>query len=165
MKTGILLKRTFAILCTMLLMISLFAVPAFAEGTDTAEGTTAVEETTTTEPTGETEAVTEAGTTNNTTTTTTTKKGLEPTAIVFICIGGALVIAGVVFGIKYREKVRKFLRVYKSESKKVVWLSWDQTKKSTLVVLIVLVIAGAVICLVDLGLSKGLLAFLGLFNK
>lgn len=154
MKTGILLKRTFAILCTMLLLISLFAVPAFAE-TETTEGTTAVEETTTAATT----------TTTTTTTTDTTKKGLEPTAIVFICIGGALVIAGVVLGIKYREKVRKFLRVYKSESKKVVWLSWDQTKKSTLVVLIVLVIAGAVICLVDLGLSKGLLAFLGLFSK
>ena len=142
MKTGILLKRSLAILCTMLLMISLFTVPAFAA-----------------------EAETSASTGSTTTTTTPEKKGLEPTAIVFICIGGVLVVAGVVFGIKYREKVAKFLRVYKSESKKVVWLSWDQTKKSTLVVLVVLVIAGALICLVDLGLSKGLIGFLGLFKK
>ena len=141
MKTGILLKRSIAILCMMLLMISLFTVPAFAHE-------------------GETSA-----STGSTTTTTPEKKGLEPTAIVFICIGGVLVVAGVVLGIKYREKVVKFLRVYKSESKKVVWLSWDQTKKSTLVVLVVLVLAGALICLVDLGLSKGLIGFLGLFKK
>ena len=140
MKTGILLKRSLAILCMMFLMISLLTVPAFAH-----------------------EEETSAPTTNPT--TTTEKKGLEPTAIVFICIGGVLVVAGVVLGIKYREKVVKFLRVYKSEAKKVVWLSWDQTKKSTLVVLVVLVIAGALICLVDLGLSKGLIGFLGLFKK
>ena len=142
MKTGILLKRSIAILCMMLLMISLFTVPAFAH-----------------------EEETSASTGSTTTTTTPEKKGLEPTAIVFICIGGLLVVAGVVLGIKYREKVVKFLRVYKSESKKVVWLSWDQTKKSTLVVLVVLVLAGALICLVDLGLSKGLIGFLGLFKK
>lgn len=151
MKTGILLKRTFAILCTMLLLISLFTVPVFAEGEANTEATT--------------EVTTTASSSTSNSTTSTAKKGLEPTAIVFICIGGVLVVAGVVLGIKYREKVCKFLRVYKSEAKKVVWLSWDQTKKSTLVVLVVLVIAGAVICLVDLGLSKGLLAFLGLFGK
>ena len=140
MKTGILLKRSLAILCMMFLMISLLTVPAFAHEEETSAPTTPP-------------------------TTTTEKKGLEPTAIVFICIGGVLVVAGVVLGIKYREKVVKFLRVYKSEAKKVVWLSWDQTKKSTLVVLVVLVIAGALICLVDLGLSKGLIGFLGLFKK
>jgi len=44
-----------------------------------------------------------------------------------------------------------------------VWLSWDQTKKSTLVVLVVLIICAVVICLLDYGLSKGIMAFIDLF--
>ena len=70
-----------------------------------------------------------------------------------------------ILGIKFREKIKKFLRVYKSESKKIVWLPWDQTKKSTLVVCVVLIVCAAVICLLDVGLSKGFLAFIGLFSK
>ena len=91
--------------------------------------------------------------------TADTNKLSVPT-IVGLCILGALVIAAVVLCIIFREKVKKFLRVYKSESKKIVWLPWDQTKKSTWVVLIVLVISAVVICLLDLGLSRGLNAFI-----
>ena len=91
--------------------------------------------------------------------TADTNKLSVPT-IVGLCILGALVIAAVVLCIIFREKVKKFLRVYKSESKKIVWLPWDQTKKSTWVVLIVLAISAVVICLLDLGLSRGLNAFI-----
>ena len=91
--------------------------------------------------------------------TADTNKLSVPT-IVGLCILGALVIAAAVLCIIFREKVKKFLRVYKSESKKIVWLPWDQTKKSTWVVLIVLAISAVVICLLDLGLSRGLNAFI-----
>ena len=126
-----LFNRTLALVCAVLMMISLFALPAFAD--DHAGHDHATEEAAKTE-------------------------GLSTAAIVWIVIGGVLVVAGVVLGIKYREKIAKALRVYKSEFKKVSWLSWKDTKKSSLVVLVVLAACALVICLLDLGLSKGLLA-------
>ncbi len=93
------------------------------------------------------------------------KKGLSTGAIVGIIIAAVVVVIAVVLGIKFREKIAKFFRVYKSESKKIVWLPWDQTKKSTLVVLVVLVVCALAICLLDFGLSRGYLAFLNLFHK
>ena len=97
--------------------------------------------------------------------TTAEKKGLSTNAIVWIVVGSVVLIAAVVLCIVFRKRVGKFLRVYKSEVKKIVWLPWDQTKKSTLVVLVILIICATAICLVDLGLSKGFLAFLKLFQK
>ena len=127
-----LFNRTLALICAVLMMISLFALPAFAhEGEDHDH---------------EEEEIVE--------------EGLSTAAIVWIVIGGVLVVAGVVLGIKYREKIAKGLRVYKSEFKKVSWLSWKDTKKSSLVVLGVLVACALVICLLDLGLYKGLLALI-----
>ena len=126
-----LFNRTLALVCAVLMMISLFALPAFAD--DHAGHDHATEEAEKTE-------------------------GLTTAAIVWIVIGGVLVVAGVVLGIKYRENIVKALRVYKSEFKKVSWLSWKDTKKSSLVVLVVLAACALVICLLDLGLSKGLLA-------
>ena len=92
-------------------------------------------------------------------------KKISTGTIVGIIIAVVAVAAAVILGIKFREKIKKFLRVYKSESKKIVWLPWDQTKKSTLVVCVVLIVCAAVICLLDVGLSKGFLAFIGLFSK
>ena len=128
-----LFNRSLALVCAILMMISLFALPAFAhEGEDHDHATD--------------------------TTTTTTTDNSKTALIVWIIVGGVLVVAGVVLGIKYREKIVKALRVYKSEFKKVSWLSWKDTKKSSLVVLGVLVVCAIVICLLDLGLSEGLLA-------
>lgn len=128
-----LFNRTLALICAVLMMISLFALPAFAhEGEDHDHD-------------HEEEVV---------------EEGLSTAAIVWIVIGGVLVVAGVVLGIKYREKIAKGLRVYKSEFKKVSWLSWKDTRKSSLVVLGVLVVCALVICLLDLGLYKGLLALI-----
>ena len=125
-----LFNRTLALVCAILMMISLFALPAFAHEGHDHEGEEVVEQ------------------------------GLSTAAIVWIVIGGVLVVAGVVLGIKYRENIVKALRVYKSEFKKVSWLSWKDTKKSSLVVLGVLVACALVICLLDLGLYNGLLALI-----
>ena len=85
--------------------------------------------------------------------------------IVWLIVVGVILIAAAVLCIIFREKVAKFFRVYKSEAKKIVWLPWSQTKKSTLVVLVVLVVFAVAIALIDLGLSKGFLAFIDLFRK
>ena len=135
-----LFNRTLALICAVLMMISLFALPAFATDHAGHDHDHDHEE-------------------------EVAQEGLSTAAIVWIVIGGVLVVAGVVLGIKFREKIAKGLRVYKSEFKKVSWLSWKDTKKSSLIVLGVLVACALVICLLDLGLFKGFLALINAFGK
>ena len=125
MKT--MMNRILALVCVVLMMVSLFALPAFADGDghdETAEKLILI----------------------------------LPWAVV----GGIIVIAVAVLLIKCPEKIAKALRVYKSEFKKVSWLSWKETKKSSLVVLGMLAACALVICLLDLGLYEGIIA---LINK
>ena len=84
--------------------------------------------------------------------------------IIALIIAAVVLAVAVVLGIKYREKIKKFLRVYKSELKKVVWMPWDQTKKSTLVVLVVMIACAVTISLLDWGLGEGFLSFIRLFK-
>ena len=155
MKTGTLLRKWSAALIAVVLMISLFAMPAFAEEATGGEQSTE----TTTEAT--TEGSTEASTGSTSDAKNDGKLGVG--GIIGICIAGAIVVVAVIFGVKYRENIVKYIRVLKSESKKIVWFPWDQTKKNTLVVLIVLIACAAAICLLDFALTKGFLAFIGLF--
>ena len=131
-KTGTLLTRTLALVCTVLMMVSLFALPAFAddhEGHDHATETVAWAK-----------------------------------IIPWIVLGGIVVVGVAVLLIKCPEKIAKGLRVYKSEFKKVSWLSWKETKKSSLIVLGMLAACALVICLLDLGLYKGLIALIQKLN-
>ena len=175
MKKGTLFTKWIAVLCAMLLTVSLFAIPAFADTTaaETEADTTVTEEVTDADTSDETTADTSdetsadeeetTGSGSGTTTNKNEKKGLSTQTIVWLIVAAVVVVVGVVLGIKFRERIKKFLRVYKSEAKKIVWLPWDQTKKSTIVVIIVLLICAAAICLLDFGLSKGILAFINLF--
>ena len=92
-------------------------------------------------------------------------KGLSTGLLIGLIIGAVVLAIVIVLCIKFREKIGKFFRVYKSEAKKVVWLPWSQTKKSTLVVLVVLIAFAVAICLIDLALSKSFLKFIELFSK
>ena len=130
MKTGNLFKKWTAALVAVLMMISLFAIPAFAAEEAAEEG-----------------------------------KGINTGLIIGLIVGAVVLAIAVVLCIKFREKIGKFFRVYKSEAKKIVWLPWNQTKKSTLVVLVVLIICAVAICLIDLALSKSFLKFVELFSK
>ena len=62
------------------------------------------------------------------------------------------------------QTVSKWFRDFKSECKKIVWLSWDQTKKNTLIVIVVLVIVAAVIVVLDYLLQGAFLGFFKLFQ-
>ena len=164
------MTRWSAVLCAVLLMISLFAVPVFADGTEAT--TEAVTETATAAATeAATSAQTEAATTGAASSGSEGDKkdeGLSITAIVWIVVGAVLVIVLAVLGIKFRANIARGLRVYKSEFKKVSWLSWEQTRKSTLVVVVILVVFALVIGLLDMGLFEGyhliLDGFTALFN-
>lgn len=77
---------------------------------------------------------------------------------------GAILVAVIVLAIRNREKVGKVAGEYEGEVKRITWLSWAETKRSTVVVLVALVVCALVICLLDLGLGKGILALIGLFQ-
>ncbi len=63
--------------------------------------------------------------------------------------------------IKKESKITKFFKDYKSEFKKIVWPSKEDTLKMSAIVLVSIVIAGLAIYLVDTGFS---LAFEALGN-
>ena len=131
MKTGILFKKWTAVLCAVLMMISLFAIPAFAD--EAASGQES--------------------------------SGIDAGLLIGLIIAAVILVVAVILCIRFRENIGKFFRVYKSEAKKVVWLPWNQTKKSTLVVLVVLIVFAVAICLIDLALSRSFLKFVELFSK
>ena len=79
---------------------------------------------------------------------------------VWLIVGAVALIAAVVLCIVFRKKIAKLFRVYKSEVKKIVWFPWPQTRKSTLLVWVIMLISALVICLLDLGLGRGLVAIL-----
>ena len=175
MKTGILFRKWTAALVAVLLMISLFALPAFAdEATTEAAGEATTEATgeATTEATGDStdEATDEAETKEDSSAGSNENsdkedEGINTGLVIGLIIGAVVLAIAVVLCIKFREKIGKFLRVYKSEAKKIVWLPWNQTKKSTLVVLVVLILCAVAICLIDLALSRSFLKFVELFSK
>ena len=88
-----------------------------------------------------------------------------PVDIINLSILGGLVVVAIVLCIVFRKRLVKGLRVYKSESKKVVWLSWADTKKNTWVVLVVMLALAAAICVIDMALSEGLLKIIELLPK
>ena len=122
MKTGNLFKKWTAALVAVLMMVSLFAIPAFAAEEAAEEG-----------------------------------NGINTGLIIGLIVGAVVLAIVVILCIKFREKLGKFFRVYKSEAKKIVWLPWNQTKKSTLVVLVVIIAFAVAICLIDLALSRSFL--------
>ena len=59
-----------------------------------------------------------------------------------------------------RERIAKSFREYKSELKKIVWYSREQTFHSTIVVLVSIIVSAAVIAVVDFSFSH-LITWLG----
>lgn len=78
-------------------------------------------------------------------------------------IFGAAIIAGGIVGVIKREKLKAWLKSYKSELKKVVWMPWPQVRKNSIVVIVVVVVIAAVIGLLDFAFSKGIIALGSLF--
>ena len=65
---------------------------------------------------------------------------------------------------KKQGKVGNAWRGFKSELKKIVWPSWKQVLKNTLVVLVVVVICAIIIGVLDYAFSQGIVALTKLFN-
>ena len=167
------------LILTVALMFSLFSIGVFAESTpvesvpestpvESVPESTPAESTTATGTTAESTpaATNSAATTSASTTGGSDAKGKDKTAtIVSLCILGVIVLAITLFCIIKREKVGKFFRSLKSETKKVVWLPWDQVRKNSIVVIIVVVIFAIVIGLLDFAFSQGIINLGTLFKK
>ena len=65
--------------------------------------------------------------------------------------------------VKFTERVGKFWRDYKSEFKKIVWPSKDETLKMSILVIVAIVIASIGIFLLDTGFSAAFSALGKLF--
>ncbi len=97
----------------------------------------------------------------------TQKKGLSTTAIVLLAVFGAIILIFAVlylFKPKFRERVKKFFREYKSVLKKVVWSSKADVIKNTKIVIIGIVAIAVVVGLVDIGLAN-LIDLIGKIGK
>ena len=133
-------KRRISLITLMLtvaLMFSLCTLGVFAEGETTTAGTTG---------------------------TDAAAKDLTG-MIISLSILGVIVIAVTLFCIIKREKVGKFFRSLKSETKKVVWLPWNQVRKNSIVVIIVVVLVAVVIGVLDFAFSQGIITLGTLFKK
>ena len=116
-----------------------------------------------TEPTGEVTTTGETTETTDETSETTTKaekNWFEKNKSLVIAIAivlGLVVIFFIVFAVspKFREKVKKFWKDYNAEFKKLVWPTKQQLIRNSSVVLITIIVAGALLALLDLGFSKG----------
>ena len=175
-------NKIFAVVLAVLFIVSVLSVTAFADDTETgdepvtitSEGSEGSEgegddiatppaetgEEKTGEETGSNEEVTTTGETKETTTTTKEKNWFEKNQSLVIALAivlGIVVIFFIVFAVspKFREKVKKFWKDYNAEFKKLVWPTKQQLIRNSSVVLITIVVAGALLALLDLGLSKG----------
>jgi len=64
---------------------------------------------------------------------------------------------------KKKSKVGEFFRGLKSEFKKIVWPSWKQTRKNTLVVVAIVAVCAVIIGLLDIAFLGGVKALTELF--
>jgi preprotein translocase SecE subunit len=167
-------RNLLALLLAVVFACYLFTVGAFAaeETTAAAEETTVAEEVTT-------EAATEATTEEATTEAADdheghdhenegknfwqknfmrkNAEGKEVLYVTKIVVWGLVIaglIAGVVFCIVKREVAAAYLRALNSEKKRIVWSSWKETRKNTLVVLAVVAAITLVIFLFNMVLEK-----------
>ena len=62
--------------------------------------------------------------------------------------------------VKKESRIKKFFKDYKSEFKKIVWPTWNDTYRQSGVVVVAIVICSALVLLLDTGVSN-LLQWLG----
>ena len=179
-----------AALLSLLMLLSAFAIPAFAEETEApteAGETTAVGETeavTEPETKGETEAATDAESDKETgSEAATTGKEEEGTTIsasekaeaeekkqqrtrgyINLGVGAAILIALAILCIKFRNKIPTWWKGLKSECGKITWCPKDKLKKNVFVVVIIILVIAAAIGVLDFVFSRGMILLGDLFK-
>ncbi len=157
-------RSLIALLLSLVLVVSLFTVSVFASDASTTETKSE-----TTEATSGSE--TESGSENEAETENKEQAALnaviaqtKKTLIINSIIIGVIVLIIVAVIIKFRKKLGDFMRSVKSELKKIVWSSKEQTRKGFLVVVIIAVIFAVMLGLVDYAFNTGISMLASLFN-
>ena len=65
---------------------------------------------------------------------------------------------------KEKKEKKDFWRGFKSETKKIVWPTWKQVLKNTLVVLVIVIVCAVIIGALDYAFSGGIRALAQLFS-
>ena len=168
-----------AVLLTLAMLLSLCAIPVFAEeaGTeaatevatvaDTSEGTEAVTSATTDKETSgtsetskETTKVTETDTTDESI-AAAEKKDRLTRGIINLGVGALLLVVLAILCIKFRNKIPGWWKALKSECGKIAWCSKDKLKKNTIVVVLIILLIVVAVAILDFVFSEGM----GLLGK
>lgn len=160
-------NRILCLLIACVLMLSVFSFCAFAEGDETdglllgASGETTAATTAPADTTAATTAPADTTATTATTASTVAKTWLEKNEGLVITLGviAALVIVFFILWFassKFKDKVKKFAKDYKSEFKKLVWPTKQQLWKNSLVVVLSIIVIGAFLAALDIGLTAGI---------
>ncbi len=167
-------RSIIALLLSLVLVVSLFTIGVSAtdETAPSSETEISSVEESATEKESEKESGTEKGTETSTSKETSTEEATESAAvkekrtslIVNGVIIGVIILIIVILVIRFRVKLGNFLRSVKSELKKIVWSSKENTRKGFLVVVIVAVAVAIAIGLIDFAFNTGISFLADLFN-
>ena len=155
MKANKILVSLLTLVLTLALMFSLFSVSVFAE--DASSSTTGSSSSTTADDHDDHDGH-DHGSSDKKEETNIVE------TIISLSIVGVVLIAVAIYCIVNREKVGKFFRALKSEMKKIVWFSWKDTRKSSIVVIVAVVIIALVIGVLDFAFNNGIKLLYNLFN-
>ena len=144
-----------ALLLSLVLVVSLFTLSISATDTDSASATEPiVDATTDTESGTGTEKATEKATEAQTQSEAEILKQQQidattQTLIINGVIIGVIILIIAVVAIKFRKRLGDFFRSVKSEMKKIVWSSKENTNKGFLVVAVVAIVVAVLIFIID----------------
>ena len=82
-------------------------------------------------------------------------EGISTFALVSIIIGGVVLVVAVVLCIVKRKKLAESLRAYKRELKNVTWFSWKNVVRSTVFVIVAILVLATVIGIIDFAFFQG----------
>ena len=170
-------RSIIALLLSLVLVVSLFTIGISAteseatSATETVTESASVSESTTASETesatvSESESKTESSTTSETAPETESAKVVETrkTLIINGVIIAVIILIIAIIVIKFHKKLGGFLRSVKSELKKIVWSSKENTRKGFLVVAIVAVVTALLLAVIDLAFNTGISRLPGLFK-
>ena len=162
-------RSIIALLISLVLVVSLFTIGISATEE---EGTPSISESGSVETeTGDTESDSESGSeTESETKKEEETESLEVTEtrtslIVNGIIVAAIIIVLIFLYVKFHSKFNAFLRSVKSELKKIVWSSKENTRKGFIIVAVVAVAFGVALGLADFAFSTGFDQLPELFSK
>ena len=90
--------------------------------------------------------------------------GFTTSDLVLLIIFAVVVVIVAIVCIVKREKVGKYFRGIKSEFKKIVWSPWNQVRKNSIVVIVVVIALAVVIGLLDFLFGQGITELKNLIN-